>query len=336
VIFHNRLLQATINSLLVHLFFFGMLHLLSQRAPLSPTQNLIDKAINVETISPQQMKKYRTVGVRGGSKKFSMKTPQGNGAKKNEGKGPLRMQMPDQKNSGTKSAKAQDNLSLSSLQAKVSEKDLPPPPEDPRQKFKRDQERAAKKEMSPEQKRILIKKEIQAAEAGVPLTALRSNQAVENFKRQEAIRRNLMSEMGTQSSRAEVLKRTGFNLHFEPPEGVSEDELNSVEKIFYSFQKRTFTTYVQSFLSTYQQKIINKPQLRNALSTEKHLLTGKIDFDKEGNIIRIKILRSSQSDEVHELFEETLKGINSLPNPPKDLVEKRDQFTIYYQLHINY
>ncbi len=336
MIFHNRLLQATINSVLVHLFFFGMLHLLNQRPGMSATQKLIDKAINVETISPQQMRKYRTVGVRGGSKKFSMKTPRGNGAKKNEGKGPLRMQAPEKLDSPKKAGKAGENLSLSSLQAKVSEKDLPPPPEDPRQKFKRDQEQAAKEKLSREQKRVLIKKEIQAAESGVPLTALRSNQAVENFRRQENIRRNLMQQMGTQSSRAEVLKRTGFNLHFEPPEGVSEDELNSVEKIFYSFQKRTFTTYVQSFLSTYQQKVINTPQLRNALSTEKHLLTGKIDFDKEGNIMRIKILRSSQSDEVHELFEETLKGINSLPNPPKDLVEKREQFTIYYQLHINY
>lgn len=313
--------------------------MLNQPLQRSETQKLIDKAINVETISPEQMRKYRTVGVRGGSKKFSMKTPRGNGAKKNEGKGPLRLESSSKGKSGQgqKQGTADGkNLSLSSLKAQVSEKDLPPPVESPRDRFKRQQEEIKKQTFTPEQKRLIIKKEIQAAEAGVPLTALRSNQAVENFKRQESIRRNLMSQMGTDSSRAEVLKRTGFNLHFEPPEGVSEDELNSVEKIFYSFQKRTFTTYVQSFLSTYQQKIINRPQIRTALKTEKHLLTGKIDFDKEGNIMRIKILRSSQSDEIHELFEETLKGIRSLPNPPKDLIEKREQFTIYYQLHINY
>jgi outer membrane biosynthesis protein TonB len=76
--------------------------------------------------------------------------------------------------------------------------------------------------------------------------------------------------------------------------------------------------------------------LRTALQSERHLLTGKIDFDKEGNILRIKILRSSPSDEVHQLFEETLKEIRSLPNPPKALVENREQFTIYYQLNINY
>lgn len=286
------------------------------------------------------MRKYRTVGVRGGSKKFSMKTKRGNGAKKNEGKGPLRLENSSKDLSKGKAAQSKGdakNLSLSSLKAQVSEKDLPPPVEDPRKQFNRQRQEEAKKQaFTPEQKRIIIKKEIQAAEAGVPLTALRSDQTVENFRRQESIRRNLMQQMGTKSSRAEVLKRTGFNLHFEPPEGVSEDELNSVEKIFYSFQKRTFTTYVQSFLSTYQQKIINKPQIRAALKTERHLLTGKIDFDKEGNIMRIKILRSSPSDEIHELFEETLKGIRSLPNPPKDLVEKREQFTIYYQLHINY
>lgn len=316
----NRLLQATINSFLVHLLFFGGLHLLKQNPSLSKTQQLMEKAVNIERISPQQLRKYRTVGVKGGSKNFQLKTPKGSPQVKKDKSRPQ-----PQGNGG--------ELSFSNLQAKVTEKDLPPPREKPQNSRTQNE---ARKNFQSKQKTAVIKKEIQAAESGVPLTALRSDQTVENFRRQESIRRNMMKEMGTKSTRAEVLKRTGFNLHFEPPEGVSEDELNSVEKIFYSFQKRTFTTYVTSFLSTYQQKIINKPQLRTALQSERHLLTGKVDFDKEGNILRIKILRSSPSDEVHQLFEETLKGIGGLPNPPKALVEKREQFTIYYQLNINY
>lgn len=323
----NSLLQATINSLIVHLLFFGGLQLLQTKPQLTRSQELMQKAVNIERISPQQLRKYRTVGVKGGSKKFMMKRPKGDPLSKSK-KGSERGSTSGELRKGAK------NLSFSKLQAKVSEVDLPPPKEDPRQS--RSQQEAKKNFQSKLQKKTIIKKEIQAAEAGIPLTALRSEQTLENFRRQETLRRNMMREMGTQSTRAEVLKRTGFNLHFEPPEGVTEDELNSVEKIFYSFQKRTFTTYVTSFLSTYQQKIINKPQLRTALQSERHLLTGKIDFDREGNILRIKILRSSPSDEVHQLFEETLKGIQGLPNPPKALVEKREQFTIYYQLNINY
>ncbi|MCF8060334.1 MAG: hypothetical protein K9K67_13615 [Bacteriovoracaceae bacterium] len=324
MIFSNRLLQATINSLVVHLLLFGCLYLIQGKQALKSAQELSQRAINIESISPEQLKKYRTVGVKGGSKKFSLKTPSGS---------PVRKKENDAKNSSENSStSANKSISLDKLQPRVSEKDLPPPPQEVSPKA---QQAEARNKFQGEQQKSLLRKEIRAAESGIPLTALRSNQALENFRRQENLKRNMLTEMGTQSSRAEVLSRTGFNLHFEPPEGISEDELNSVEKIFFSFQKRTFTTYVNAFLSTYQQKLLNRPQLGTALKNERHLLTGKIDFDKEGNILKIKILRSSQSDEVHALFEETLKEIRSLPNPPKALIESRDQFTIYYQLSIN-
>jgi hypothetical protein len=324
VISNNRLVQATINSVLVHLFLFGCLYLLQGNSTLNKAQELSQRAINIESITQQQLKKYRTVGVKGGSKKFSIekKTSPSVRKKKNN----------QDKNPTAKGSSNDKNISLESLKPKVSEKDLPPPPPDVNPEAS---QTMARNKFRGEQQKVLIKKEIRAAESGVPLTALRSDQAVENFRRQEGLRRNMLSSMGTQSSRSEILNHTGFNLHFEPPEGISEDELNSVEKIFFSFQKRTFTTYVNAFLSTYQQKLLNKPQLGPALKNEKHLLTGKIDFDKEGNILKIKILRSSKSDEVHHLFEETLKEIRSLPNPPKALVENRNQFTIYYQLSIN-
>ena len=60
-----------------------------------------------------------------------------------------------------------------------------------------------------------------------------------------------------------------------------------------------------------------------------------IVFDKEGNIVSIQIMRWSQSDEVQDLFEQTLKEIRSLPNPPKALLENNEEFNIYYNLKIN-
>jgi hypothetical protein len=92
---------------------------------------------------------------------------------------------------------------------------------------------------------------------------------------------------------------------------------------------------VNSFYSSYQSLILKRPSLLGVLQSERHLMTGKVIFDKEGNIMRIKILRSSSNDDLHELFETSLKDIRSLPNPPKDLVKNREEFTIYYQLRVN-
>ncbi|MCR9205080.1 MAG: TonB C-terminal domain-containing protein [Halobacteriovoraceae bacterium] len=280
----------------------------------------IDKAIQVTQIPPELLKKYRTVGIKDGRKQFMIKTPKGSPVSKSKKKNPPLEGKGEKKNP--------KNLSFKNLQAKVKESDLPPDPQIQKKNFKNSEFKEVQK--------TALKKEIKAAENGVPLTSLRSSQAIENFKRQEIMRRDLSKSLGTQSQDAEILGRAGFNLHFEPPEGVSEDELNSVEKIFYSFQKRTFVSYVNSFLSTYQQALLNKPQIKSSLRNDRHLLTGKIDFDRQGNILRIKILRSSHDDDVHELFEKTLREIRTLPNPPKALIEKRDQFTIYYQLSVNY
>ena len=58
-------------------------------------------------------------------------------------------------------------------------------------------------------------------------------------------------------------------------------------------------------------------------------------FDSDGNITKVKIMRSSQSDEVHKLFEKTLDQMRAIPNPPKDLIQKDGTFSIYFSLYIN-
>ncbi len=305
--------------------------LLNQKNPIPAPVSIQDRAIQIDKISQAQLNQFRRVGVRGGSKNFNMKTKPGNTVSKSKNNSPT--VLPPQ--SGTPGAKGQENISLDQLQAKVNPNQTRkmPPKEAPTKTM--EQMESETKPLTPTQEKILIKKEIQAAEQGVPLTALRSQQAISNFRRQQQMQFDMLREMGAQSTRAEILKSTGFNLHFEPPEGIPEDELNSMEKIFYSFQKRTFMGYVNSFMSSYLDTLNHSPQIQNVLRGERHLLTGRITFDKEGNIVRIKILRSSQNDELHRLFENTLTNIRSLPNPPKAIIEDKDQFNIYYQLKIN-
>lgn len=128
-------------------------------------------------------------------------------------------------------------------------------------------------------------------------------------------------------------KLSNFEIRYERPEGVSEDELNSDEKAYYSFFKRSYANYLTKLYATYEKVNIERPGLEKDLN-DKHLLIGKIDYDENGNIVLVKILKSSESDNVHYFFEETLKQLN-LPNPPKSFIKNRKQFTTYYQIQIN-
>jgi len=132
-----------------------------------------------------------------------------------------------------------------------------------------------------------------------------------------------------------VLSNSAFNFKFSPPEGVPLDQLNSTEKIFYSFQKRTFEAYVASFMKAFNQLSLQYPHLKQRLDTDRHKLTGKIIFDSQGNIVTIKIIQWSRDDLVQKLFDETLAGIRSLRNPPKAFISREGEFYIYFQLHIN-
>lgn len=147
--------------------------------------------------------------------------------------------------------------------------------------------------------------------------------------------KRFLKKISTERYLDPVLSNSNFALNPEIPQGVSEDELNSADKVFYSFQKRTMEQYLSSFVDQYQNMKRAKPQIKAKLISKQHLLTGRITFDKMGNIVTIKIMKSSQDDDIHMLFEETLKGIGNVPNPPDDIISSDDQFTIYYVLKIN-
>ena len=147
-------------------------------------------------------------------------------------------------------------------------------------------------------------------------------------------KKDILRRFGTDLQSRKLMNRSNLSIRFLPPEGVDEDELNSVEKIFWSFKKRTYLSYISSFIKTYNQFVLRRPQIKQAIAREGHTIEGRVIFDKNGNIVRIKITRPSSNDDFHQLFEETLKGIHKLPNPPKNILEA-EQFTVYYQLRIN-
>lgn len=150
------------------------------------------------------------------------------------------------------------------------------------------------------------------------------------------IRTNVISSANQTPETRRVLSNKDFDMEFTPPEGVTEDELNSFDKIFYSFIKRTYEKYVNSFVTSYFTLSSERPYLINDIETKKHLIRARATFDRKGNLVSIKIFNSESSDAVYDLFEKTIQGIDSLPNPPKEFFSSGDdEFNIYFVLKVN-
>ena len=265
--FRSLYLSVLISLLLHWLLWFLLTSLFQfQATTLSDVQN---KPIKITTISRQQLRKFKTLGIKNGAKEFSSSTKIKQLGKINSSAAPFEKKPLQHKNDP-----ATDDFN-----------------------------------------RIQISKQD------------RSTKIQQRYQ--------MLRNLGISPHEAQSLSQADFNVDFVPPEGVSQDELNSIEKIFYGFQKRTFEIYVNSFLAAYQSIVRSLPHIRSLVAHDRHLLTARVIFDRQGNIINIKIMRSSQNDDIHNLFEQTLRNMRKLPNPPKDLIEENDTLTIYYQLKIN-
>lgn len=160
----------------------------------------------------------------------------------------------------------------------------------------------------------------------------KNNKVIQQNQEQEIIKSEAQKNFSVPQNKA-TDRISNFEIRYERPEGVSEDELNSDEKAYYSFYVRSYQNYFSKIYANYEKIVIERPGLASVFD-KKHLLIGKIDYDEQGNIVTVRILKSSENDDLHYFFEETLKQL-SQPNPPKVFTKNRKQFSIYYQLQIN-
>ena len=119
----------------------------------------------------------------------------------------------------------------------------------------------------------------------------------------------------------------------EVPEGVEPDELNEWELMFYGFQKRTALNYINSILSNldkFQKKYPHYQLPSNGRIT----MTARVTYDPEGNVMQIKMVRWTHVNELQAMFEDIVKDIDQLHNPPKKLWEKNNEFSMFYTLEI--
>jgi hypothetical protein len=156
---------------------------------------------------------------------------------------------------------------------------------------------------------------------------------ISQSREQDNLKQEAYKNITTSSTNPVAQKISNFEIRYERPEGVSEDELNSDEKAYYSFFKRSYANYLSKLYATYEKVSVERPGIEKDFEG-RHTLLGRIDYDEKGNIVMVKILKSSDSDNIHYFFEETLKQLN-LPNPPKSFIKSKKQFSTYYQIQIN-
>lgn len=155
-----------------------------------------------------------------------------------------------------------------------------------------------------------------------------NNTKIKNFLTDDPYNSTASSQLARLDD-AEVL----FDL--EVPKGVPEDELNKHELVFYSFRKRTALAYVNSFQKQLNKFETSNPHLRFPLTEQSETIAGKITYDKNGDILKIETLKYTQIKKLQDFFMEVLQDMSTLPNPPKEVINERDQFVINFVLSVN-
>lgn len=132
---------------------------------------------------------------------------------------------------------------------------------------------------------------------------------------------------------SETQKISDAVVSIEVPEGINPDELNEYELKFYGFQRRTAISYINSILKNLDK--FQKKHPRYKMPTAGRVtMTARVTYDNQGNVTQIKMIRWTHVNEVQGLFEDIVKGIDQLHNPPRELWEKSNEFSMFYTLEI--
>ena len=135
--------------------------------------------------------------------------------------------------------------------------------------------------------------------------------------------------------RANQLSDTDIMVNLEVPEGVEPDELNKYELMFYGFQRRTAINYINSFYKKLDEFQRGNPHLHFPMTENKQIMTGRLTYDEKGNIKQIKMIRWSNEERLQGFFENVLKDMDVLHNPPQALWEKHGEFSIFFSFVVN-
>lgn len=126
-----------------------------------------------------------------------------------------------------------------------------------------------------------------------------------------------------------------ISLKYEVPNGKSLDDLNEAELRLYGFLKRGAKNYTTSIMAELHDFELKYPHLNFPLTDTKQVMTGRLTYDEKGNLKQIKMIRWTNVDKLQGFFENVLKRMEIMQNPPKELWAENGEFTVFITLQIN-
>jgi hypothetical protein len=160
-------------------------------------------------------------------------------------------------------------------------------------------------------------------------------QQLENNSRIRISGSQIPSYLNSSSISVSPLVGNDLMMNIQIPEGVPEDELNKIEQIYYSFRKRIFIQYVNSLISGVSDHNRISPLFRFPMTSEKKRLNVQAVFDSEGELISVRPLSKAKIAKLDNLFLQTIKNINRIPNIPPSLLNHNNQLVVQFGLILN-
>lgn len=170
-----------------------------------------------------------------------------------------------------------------------------------------------------------------------PPKQVREKKAIKALSLNKKSIKNFLKSTPNEQSSTQFLDALGDTdsiVKLEVPKGVKESELNKHELVFYSFQKRTAITYINSFYKKLNQFKLENPHLQFPMTKDPQKMVGRVIYDKDGNIVKINMMKWTKVKKLQDFFLEVLEEMIALPNPPKEIL-KDEQFTVFFALTVN-
>lgn len=182
----------------------------------------------------------------------------------------------------------------------------------------------------------------QVSQKSSSLSKKKEKEIVEDARKQSVTRNQYMQKKISKESFAqknwtnELSHVQDASVSFLPPKGITPDQLNEFEKVFYAFYKRVAIQYINSVQISVRNRVNERPYVQNTLmAAEAQELKAVIRYDELGNAEIVKILSSSKNDDIHKIFEDALGKMDKIPNIVKDLKDEDGKYYAIFSLSIN-
>lgn len=119
---------------------------------------------------------------------------------------------------------------------------------------------------------------------------------------------------------------------------VVPKEFQNVYEIerFTGFRARLIGSYLQNLILTLRDYQSRFPHLNFPYTSSSEYLRALVIYDKEGNIVKIETLKSSESEKLQDFFLDALGKMDKVPHIPNQLYDQNGYQRVYFGLDIIY